>query len=100
MGTNLSKRKLTLSVEGYLIEEAKLYAQEFGRSLSELVEEYLEYLALDRWVEALANELGLGELKPTSEDEILKLRPKGWDAAKVLREIRNGRLKAMLHDDK
>ncbi len=93
------KRKLTLSIRDYLIEEAKLYAREAGRSLSELVEEYLEYLASDRWVEALARELGLGELKPTGEDEIPKSRPKGWDAAKVLREVREGRLEAILGGD-
>ncbi len=95
----MGKRKLILSVRDYLIEEAKLYAREAGRSLSDLVEEYFEYLASNRWAEALARELELGELEPTSGDEIPKSRPKGWDAAKVLREVRGGRLEAIMGGD-
>lgn len=34
--------KLTLSVEKEVIEKAKIYAKQTGRSLSELVETYLE----------------------------------------------------------
>lgn len=94
----MGKKKLTLSVEDYLVEEAKLYARESGRSLSRLVEEYLEYLAFDRWVDVLAEDLGLGRLEPTSEDEIPRLRPRGLDAAKTLREVRDSRLRALLHD--
>ena len=90
---SVGKRKLTLSVRDYLIDEAKLYAREHGKSLSELVEEYLEYLVSDLWVESLAEELGFNKLEPTGEDEIPKIRPRGWDAARILRELRNGRLR-------
>jgi hypothetical protein len=36
--------KLTLTVEKSIIEKAKLYARQTGRSLSELIENYLENL--------------------------------------------------------
>lgn len=39
--------KLTLTVEKSIIESAKIYAKNTGRSLSELVENYLETLTED-----------------------------------------------------
>ncbi len=42
----MAKRKLTLSVNEELLEEVKLFAQSSGRSLSSIVEEYFEYLAM------------------------------------------------------
>jgi len=36
--------KLTLSIEKSVIEKAKLYAKKSGRSLSDLIESYLEKL--------------------------------------------------------
>lgn len=36
--------KLTLTVEKSIIEKAKIYARQTGRSLSELIENYLENL--------------------------------------------------------
>ena len=39
--------KLTLTVEKTIIEKAKLYAKKTGRSLSELIENYLEYITQD-----------------------------------------------------
>jgi hypothetical protein len=39
--------KLTLSVEKTIIDQAKRYAQEHNRSLSEIVAKYLEYLTGD-----------------------------------------------------
>jgi len=39
--------KLTLTVEKSTIEKAKFYARNTGRSLSELVERYLETITLD-----------------------------------------------------
>jgi hypothetical protein len=38
-------QKLTLSVEGYVVERAKRYAQDRGTSVSRLVETYLDMLA-------------------------------------------------------
>jgi hypothetical protein len=39
--------KLTLSVEKAIVDQAKRYAQEHNRSLSEIVAKYLEYLTGD-----------------------------------------------------
>lgn len=39
--------KLTLTVEKDIIERAKVYAKNTGRSLSELIESYLDTLTLD-----------------------------------------------------
>ncbi len=94
----MGKRKLTLSVRGDLLEEAKLYAREEGRSLSDIVEEYLEYLASTRWIDALAKDLGLERLEPTLEPEIPLSRPAGLDAAKTVRELRRGRAEALFRE--
>jgi hypothetical protein len=39
--------KLTLSVEKSIIDSAKLYAKKTGKSLSEIIQNYLEKLTLD-----------------------------------------------------
>jgi hypothetical protein len=41
-------KKLTLTVEENVIKQAKLYAKNTGRSLSEIVENYLQTLAQDK----------------------------------------------------
>ncbi|NUQ24725.1 MAG: hypothetical protein HUU34_12300 [Saprospiraceae bacterium] len=38
--------KLTLHIESHIIEEAKAYAKLTGRSLSDIVEEYLKSLSI------------------------------------------------------
>ncbi len=40
--------KLTLTIEQSIIEQAKLYAKEKGRSLSELIENYLKVVLDDK----------------------------------------------------
>ncbi len=95
----MSKRKLTLSVSEDLLEEAKLYAYETGMSLSDVVEEYFEYLASTRWIDTLSKELKLEELEPTTESEIPMARPTGLDAAKIVKELREDRVKVILHDN-
>lgn len=45
--TRVMATKLTLTVEGEVIEKAKLYARQTGRSLSELVENYLSTLTFE-----------------------------------------------------
>ena len=87
------KRKLTLSVDGDLLDEVKGIAAIRGRSLSSIVEEYLEYLVFEKWAEALGRELGLGDLELTTESEISGSRPKGLDAASAVRELRERRVK-------
>ncbi len=87
----MGKRKVTLSIEEDVLKEAKVVASLEGRSLSGLIEEYLESLTASRWLERFAARLGLEELEPTSEDEIPSQRPKGFDAAQAVREARRSR---------
>jgi len=87
----MGKKKLTLSVSEDLLREVKLLASGEGRSLSSIVEEYFEYLVSSRWIDVLAEELGLGKLEPTAESEIPRQRPSGLDAAKIVRELRASR---------
>ena len=72
--------KLTLSIEEQVIERAKEYAKKQGRSLSNIVEEYLKSIAkqkkskvinkLDPLVEELCGSVKIPENK--SYDEILE----------------------------
>jgi hypothetical protein len=66
--------KLTLTVEEDVIKKAKSYAKQTGRSLSELVETYLDSLTEDRHIETqpLSSKLQklVGSVKlPTDFDE-------------------------------
>ena len=88
--SGVARRKLTLSIEGELLEEVKGVAAASGRSLSSLVEEYLGYLVFERWAEELAE--GLGGLKPTTDSDVARDRPRGLDAAEAVRELREGRV--------
>ena len=87
----MGKRKLTLSVREDLLDEIRRIVASERRSLSSVVEEYFEYIASARWIDFLAEELGLGELEPIMASEIPGLRPSGLDAARTVRELRNGR---------
>ena len=87
----MAKKKLTLSVGKDLLDEVKRLAAIEGRSLSSIVEEYFEYVVFRRWAEALSGELGLGGLEPTNESEVPKGRPRGLDAARIIRELREKR---------
>lgn len=71
-------------------EVKKLVALE-GSTLSGIVEEYLEGLVFERWIQELCDSLDLGELEPTSESEIPLGRPKGLNAAEIVRELRERR---------
>ncbi|MGB9729603.1 MAG: DUF6364 family protein [Thermoprotei archaeon] len=87
----MSKRKLTLSVRRDLLDEVKRGALSEGKTLSGLVEEYLEFLALESWITRLAGDLELGELEPVFHQEIISTRPQGLDAASAVRELRDER---------
>ena len=86
------KRKLTLSINSDLIEEVRKTVAGEGRSISGIIEEYLQYIASAGWIESLADELEITDLEPTSEKEIPGSRPRGLDAVKTVREIRRGRV--------
>ena len=91
----MAKKKLTLSVSGDLLEEVKLIARREGVSLSGIVEEYFEYFISAKWIDALAEELGLGVLEPTTEFEVPASRSIGLDSARIVRELRNSRAEAI-----
>jgi hypothetical protein len=69
--------KLTLTVDRAIIERAKSYAKNTGRSLSELVENYLETITQDGGDEKLSPKLNkiVGSVKlPENFDEKKELR--------------------------
>jgi hypothetical protein len=70
--------KLTLTVEQSVIEKAKSYAKKTGRSLSELIESYLESLTRDtKEINKMSHKLKkiVGSVKlPKDFDEKVELR--------------------------
>ena len=70
--------KLTLTVEKTVIEKAKSYAKKTGRSLSELIEKYLENIT--------SNEKNENELSPKLRKIVGAVKiPKNFDEEKELR---------------
>lgn len=70
--------KLTLTVEKTVIENAKSYAKKTGRSLSELIEKYLENIT--------SNEKNENELSPKLRKIVGAVKlPKNFDEEKELR---------------
>jgi formiminotetrahydrofolate cyclodeaminase len=71
--------KLTLTVEKTVIEKAKSYAKQTGRSLSELIEKYLESIT--------SNEKNDNELSPKLRKIVGAVKlPKNFDEEEELRE--------------
>lgn len=70
--------KLTLTVEKEVIEKAKSYARHTGRSLSEIVEDYLQELTAEHETKGISSKLQriLGAVK----------LPEDFDEDKVRRE--------------
>ncbi|MES2837840.1 MAG: DUF6364 family protein [Bacteroidota bacterium] len=69
--------KLTLTVEKSIIEKAKIYAKQTGRSLSELIENYLETIIQDNSNNQISPKLKkiVGSVKlPKNFDEKKELR--------------------------
>ncbi|NDA64436.1 MAG: hypothetical protein EBX50_20770 [Chitinophagia bacterium] len=69
--------KLTLTVEKTIIERAKAYAKRTGRSLSELIESYLENITEENYNSELSPKLKelIGSVKlPEDFDEENELR--------------------------
>ena len=70
--------KLTLTVEKTVIEKAKSYAKKTGRSLSELIEKYLENITNDERTE--------NELSPKLKKIVGAVKlPKNFDEEKEMR---------------
>ena len=71
--------KLTLTVEKTVIEEAKSYARRTGRSLSELIEKYLESI--------ISEEKTGQKLSPKLKKIVGAVKlPKNFDEQKELRD--------------
>ena len=76
--------KLTLSVEKSVVVKAKKYAQEHGRSLSEIVTAYLRRLSsasasseeLDREVVAISDDISLDRIPDLKDERFQYLRKK------------------------
>lgn len=69
--------KLTLTIEKGIIENAKLYARKTGRSLSEIIENYLKVITEDNHNEKMSPRLKkiVGSVKlPKDFDEEKELR--------------------------
>lgn len=69
--------KLTLTVEKSIIERAKVYAKNTGRSLSEIIENYLETITQDNGTDKISPKLKkiVGSVKlPKNFDEEKELR--------------------------
>ncbi len=69
--------KLTLTVEKSIIERAKIYAKKTGRSLSELIENYLETITEDNGNQKISPKLNkiIGAVTlPKDFDEEKELR--------------------------
>jgi hypothetical protein len=62
------KRKLTLTIDEEIVQRAKRYASESGRSLSELVERYLDKITNGSYAEESASVYGK---KAAVEDEFV-----------------------------
>jgi len=88
----MGKKKLTLSIDEDLLRDVRSMLAGEGESISEVVEELLESVSASRWIEGLAEALGLKRLNPLDPAEIPKTRPPGLDAAKLVKELRRQRL--------
>ncbi len=86
------KKKLTLSIDEDLLREARVVLAGEGRSLSGVIEEFLESVVASRWIDELARDLGFGDLTPLDPSSIPRQRPRGFDAARIVRELRDGRV--------
>ena len=93
----MAKKKLTLTIDEGVLREAKAVLSSEGRSLSQVVEEYLQFIASTKWVDDIADELGLGWLGITTDAEVRSSRPRGLNTSEVVREIRERRSEVMMH---
>ena len=87
----MGRRKLTLSIDEDIIKEVKRVFAGKGFSISRVVEEFLKSTMTSKWLEELANTLGYKNLMPLDPSKIPENRPDGMDAAKIVRELRDGR---------
>lgn len=85
----MAKTKLTLSIDRDVVKSAKTHSIKIDSNISTIVEEFLKSIT-GEWVHDLAKKLGVRE-HYTSYDDVLKDRPSGLKAEKIIRALRNGR---------
>lgn len=80
----MAQSKLTLTIDGKVIEKAKQYAKRQGRSLSNLIEDYLKLLTKEHFGE----KAGFKSSPIVSQLRgILKIEaPENFDEKKILEE--------------
>ncbi len=90
----MGKIKVTLSVDDELLRESKAYLAEKNLTVSGTLEKALSEMAVSNIVERVASNLG-EKLGYVGYDQVPRNRPKGKDAARVVREARGERASAV-----
>jgi hypothetical protein len=91
----MGKVKVTLSVDDELLRESKAYLAAKDLTVSGTLEKALSGMAVSSVVvEQVASNLGQ-KLGHVGYDEVPRTRPKGKDAAEVIREARGERASAI-----
>lgn len=90
----MGKIKVTLSVDDELLRESKAYLAEKNLTVSGTVEKALSEMTISNVVEKVASSLGK-KLGYVGYDQVPRKRPKGKDAAKMIREARGERASAI-----
>ena len=90
----MGKTKVTLSVDEELLRESKAYLAEKKLTVSGTLEKALSEMAVSGFVEKVAANVGV-KLGYVGYDQVPKKRPKGKDAAKIIRETRGERASAI-----
>jgi hypothetical protein len=91
---SMGKTKVTLSVDEELLRESKAYLAEKNLTVSGTLEKALSELAVSVFVGKVAASIEK-KLDYVGYDQVPRKRPKGKDAAKVIREIRGERASAI-----
>ena len=88
------KVKVTLSLREDIVKRARSKLALEGRSLSDIVEEFLLTYDELSFLDKLCESLGL-ESRFYTSSEVTANRPKGLKAERVVREARDGRTKRL-----
>jgi hypothetical protein len=90
----MGKAKVTLTVDEELLRESKAYLAEKNQTISGTLERALSEMAAPGFAERVATSLG-ETLEYIGYDQVPRRRPKGKDAARVVREVRGERASAI-----
>ena len=90
----MTKTNVTLSVDKQVVAVAKVTLAKKGKNMSEMVEKYLESMSGSGNIEKMFEVLKIQKRRMGSE-EVERLRPKGADSERAVREMRNARNKKL-----